>query len=148
MSKVETPILDVNDVCRITSNTCIKGEISSHSDIRIDGKVDGTIYSDSRIVVGEKAVLSGNIVCSNLDFGGNIKGDVYVKDELSLKSTACIEGNLNVCKLNVELGAKLLGSCKMISEAQFEEYKKKIVTTAVPCAAKPAEVPPVEPLKK
>ena len=147
MAKVETPIIDVNDVCRITSNTIIKGEFSSHSDIRVDGAVDGTIYSDSRIVVGEKAALSGNVICNNLDFWGKIVGDVYVKDELSLKSTACIEGNLYVCKLNVELGAKLLGSCQMISETQFEEYKKKIVTNPLP-SPKAAETPAAAPVKK
>lgn len=131
MNKVGEQVVDVNDVCRITENTIIKGEISSRSDIRVDGTINGKLYSDSRIVVGEKAKIVGTIVCTNLDFWGNLKGDVFVKDVLSLKSSSCIEGNINVRKLNVELGAQVIGNCKMISEDQFETSKKTLITTKV-----------------
>lgn len=131
MNKIGEQIVDVNDVCRITENTIIKGEISSRSDIRVDGTINGKLYSDSRIVVGEKAKLNGTIVCTNLDFWGNLKGDVFVKDVLSLKSTATVEGNINVRKLNVELGAQIIGNCKMISEDQFETSKKTLITTKI-----------------
>lgn len=132
MNKSAEPFVDVNDVSRISAGTVIKGEISSMTDIRVDGKVDGKIYSQGRIVVGEQAEVGGSLLCTNVDFWGRLKGDVYVKDTLSLKSSASVEGNVHVRKLQVEMGAQINGSCKMITEAEYDKYIAEVVTTGLP----------------
>lgn len=122
ISKVsETQQLDVNSISRISEGTVVKGELSSLTDIRIDGALDGKIYSAGRIVVGEKAQIDGSVYCSDLDLWGKVNGDIYVQNLLSLKSSASVEGNLHVRKLQVEMGAELNGTCKMITEAEFDE---------------------------
>ena len=126
-------IVDVNSVSRISEGTSVTGEIKSSNDIRVDGKVKGKLYSEGRIVVGEHAVIDGTLLCSNLDLWGKIEGDVYVKDLLSLKGTSSIIGNLHVRKLQVEMGAELNGSCKMISEEDFDASLGNLVS-------KPAQV--------
>lgn len=97
----------------------------SASDIRVDGKIAGKVVSEGKVVVGETANLSGSLMCKNLDFWGKMEGDIYVKDTLSLKSLAVINGNLHVHKLQVELGAQINGSCKMISEQEYDEVVGK-----------------------
>lgn len=132
MSKGVESVVDVNDVCRITEGTIITGEVTSSNDIRVDGTIVGTLFSTSKIVVGEGAKIEGNIVCGNLDFWGNIKGDIYVKDVLTLKDNSRVDGNLYSKKLQVEMGAQIEGSCKTISEDQFETMRKDVVTTNIP----------------
>ena len=75
--------------------------ISSLADIRIDGQVDGTVFSDGKVVVGETARLSGNLLCTTVDLWGKMDGDIYVKDILSLKSSSTVNGNIYVRKLQV-----------------------------------------------
>ena len=53
----------VNDISRISAGSVIKGEITSPNDIRIDGSFEGKIVSQAKVVVGEKAVIKGDIVC-------------------------------------------------------------------------------------
>lgn len=130
MSKSVATVVDVNDVCRITEGTVINGEITSESDIRVDGTIKGTLFSSSRIVVGEKAVIEGKIVCSNLDFWGTLKGDVFIKDVLSLKNGSFVEGNLLTSKLQVEMGARIEGYCKTITDEQFEQMKESAKESA------------------
>lgn len=113
--------VDVNGVSRIAESVVIKGDVTSQTDIRIDGQMDGTLYSKGRIVVGENAKLQGKMLCSNVDFWGRMDGDIYVRDVLSVKSTAIINGNIQVRKLQVEMGAQINGTCKMISEADFDK---------------------------
>lgn len=132
MSKGVESVVDVNDVCRITEGTIITGEVASSNDIRVDGTIIGTLFSTSKIVVGESAKIEGNIVCGNLDFWGNIKGDIYVKDVLALKDNSRVDGNLYSKKLQVEMGAQIEGSCKTISEDQFETMRKDVVPTNIP----------------
>ena len=79
----------------------------SSTDIRVDGAINGKVHSEGKVVVGETAKLSGSLMCKNLDFWGKMEGDIYVKDTLSLKSLAVINGNLHVRKLQVELGAQI-----------------------------------------
>ena len=70
MAKIVETAVNVNEVSRISSGTVIKGEINSPNDIRIDGSFEGKIISKGRVVVGDKAVISGDIICENLDFWG------------------------------------------------------------------------------
>lgn len=132
ISKVTDPQqLDVNAISRISEGTNVQGDFSSMTDIRVDGTVNGKMLSSGRIVVGEKATIEGSLFCSDLDLWGSVKGDVYVKNLLSLKNSASVEGNLHVRKLQVEVGANLNGTCKMITEAEFDETVEKLVSEPV-----------------
>ena len=137
MAKVE-PTVNANSVSRISAGTVIKGEIQSPYDIRIDGTFDGKIQSKGRVVVGESAVIKGDIVCENIDLWGKVEGNIYVKDTLSLMEGCSVTGNLNVRRLAVELGSTFNGNCRMITEAEFN----KIAGVEAPKAdAKPVQTP-------
>ena len=111
----------VNSVSRISTNTRIKGELSSSNDLRIDGYFEGKIISKGRIVIGETAEVCGEIVCANADVWGKLKGDLFVKDTLSLKKGSKADGNLNIKRIVVELGASFNGTCKMINDEEFDK---------------------------
>ena len=135
MAKIVETAVNVNEVSRISSGTVIKGEINSPSDIRIDGSFEGKIISKGRVVVGDKAVISGDIICENLDFWGRMTGSIYVKDTLTLKEGCTVASDIHVRRLVVELGAHFDGNCKMLADGEFD----KVTSTAVPKASvKPA----------
>ncbi|MBR1509497.1 MAG: polymer-forming cytoskeletal protein [Bacteroidales bacterium] len=118
-TKMENSV-NVNDVSRISAGTSVKGEITTPGDLRIDGSFEGTVRSEGRVVVGEKATVKGNIFCQNMDFCGTMTGNFYVKDTLSLKSGCKVDGDLHIKRLQVELDAQFNGNCRMIDETQFE----------------------------
>ena len=120
MAKNDT-MLSVNSISRISAGTIIKGEIVSPGDIRIDGTFDGKIQSRGRVVIGETALIKGDIVCDNVDLWGKVDGNIFVKDTLALKEGCVVNGNLHIKKLSVELGATFNGNCKMISESEFDK---------------------------
>ena len=131
MAKSETT-LNVNSISRISAGTVIKGEIHSPTDIRIDGTFEGRVQSKGRVVVGESAVIKGDIVCNDVDLWGSVEGNIFVKDTLALKEGCVVNGNLHIKKLAVELGSTFNGNCKMITEAEFDKL------CGVAPAAKPA----------
>ena len=138
------PTVNVNEVSRISTGTVVKGEISSSNDIRIDGTFEGKIKSKGRVVVGEKALIKGDIICANVDFWGTMEGNFYVKDTLSLKSSSKVKGDLHIKRLQVELDARFDGTCQMISESDFAR-----LVGAAPAAApqKPAAAPQPQPVQ-
>lgn len=44
MSKTQAPVVNVNEVSRISTGTVLKGEINSPVDLRIDGIFEGRIF--------------------------------------------------------------------------------------------------------
>ncbi len=120
MAKTE-PTVNVNSISRISAGTVIKGEILSPTDIRIDGTFEGRVQSKGRVVVGESAVIKGDVVCENIDLWGKVEGNIFVKDTLSLMDGCVVTGNLHIRRLAVELGAAFNGNCKTITEAEFNK---------------------------
>ncbi|MDD7456440.1 MAG: polymer-forming cytoskeletal protein [Bacteroidales bacterium] len=104
---------------KISAGTTIRGEIQSPNDIMLDGNFEGKIISQSRVTVGTKANIKGDIICNNCDFSGKIEGNFFVKDTLSLSGSCIVNGDLHIKRLQVELDAKFNGNCHMISEEEF-----------------------------
>ena len=117
----QTTTVNANSVSRISAGTVIKGEIQSPYDLRIDGTFEGKIQSKGRVVIGESAVIKGDIICENVDLWGKVEGNLFVKNTLALKDGCKMDGNLNISKLSVELGATFNGSCRTITEAEFNK---------------------------
>lgn len=115
--------IDANDVSRISAGTVFKGEVTSTGDIRIDGDFDGKVVTNGRLVIGENSSVKGDFICPNIDLSGVMEtGVLVVKDTLSLKSGSVIkEGDLSFKRLQVELDAKLSGTCHVLEDGEFEK---------------------------
>ena len=137
---VKTVEQNVNDVSRISLGAAIHGDMVSPSDIRVDGQVDGTLFSDGKVVVGESARLSGKLFGTMVDFWGKMDGDVFVSDTLSLKSSSTVNGNIHVRRIQVEMGAQINGSFKMITEQEYNQLVSTMVKRPAPAPA-PARHP-------
>lgn len=111
-----------NEVTRIPFGAEVRnGILVSKDDIRIDGRFFGKIVTKGKIVLGEKAVFKGDIVCDNADIYGMMEGNIVVGDVLSLMNTCYYKGLIQITKLGVENGAKLDGSCKIICKEEFDK---------------------------
>ena len=114
--------ININEVNRIASGAIFKGDIATANDIRIDGTFEGRLYSEARVVVGEKAVVNGDIFCTFVDFNGTMtEGRFYVKDTLTLKAGCSVHGDLFFERLQVELDAKFIGKCQVIGDAEYNK---------------------------
>jgi cytoskeletal protein CcmA (bactofilin family) len=93
--------------------TTVKGEVFTESDIRIDGKLLGKIECKGKLILGEKGVIEGDIICENAVIEGTFKGTIKVGDLLMVKENAIIDGDVTTDKLSVESGAKFNVTCSM-----------------------------------
>ncbi len=97
----------------IGAGTTLKGDISSNSDLRIDGTVLGNIHSAAKIIVGSSGVVEGDISCNQSDIVGKVSGNVRAKELLQLRGECVVTGNLYAGKLQVEPSATFNGQCHM-----------------------------------
>lgn len=101
------------DTTFLAKNTSLAGDLESTGDITMDGKLEGNIHCGGKFVMGQTAVVEGNVFAQHAEISGEITGKVEIKELLTLKSTAIIHGDINTGKLVIEAGAKFNGNCKM-----------------------------------
>jgi len=123
----DTEDFDSTAINLLGAGTVINGDINSNGDIRINGSITGNLSTKGRVIIGESGKIKGEITCKNADILGFVEGKLFVTDQLSLKATANIIGDISIGRISIEPGSKFNGSCKMnegnslISENKFEK---------------------------
>ncbi|RBP34646.1 cytoskeletal protein CcmA (bactofilin family) [Oceanihabitans sediminis] len=120
----------------IAQGTNITGDLSSEGDLRVDGTVEGNIQTPGKVVVGKSGVIKGTLNGTDAYFEGKFSGKLTLLGTLTLKSSAYIEGEVVIGKLEVEPGATFSVTCKMkgalkdINQGEREKSTKKTAQTA------------------
>ncbi|MEO7925010.1 MAG: polymer-forming cytoskeletal protein [Chitinophagaceae bacterium] len=110
---MQQPTTNGNGATLISSGTTLKGDLSSNSDLRIDGTVIGNIHSSAKIIIGSSGVVEGDISGNQADIVGKVSGNVRAKELLQLRGESVVTGNLYAGKLQVEPTATFNGQCHM-----------------------------------
>lgn len=97
----------------LAKGTTVTGDIVSDGDFRIEGTIQGNIKTPGKIVVGRTGFVNGTLKGANADLEGKFSGKLILSETLSLKSTAHVEGEVEVGKLAVEPGATFNATCVM-----------------------------------
>lgn len=97
----------------IAQGTTITGDIISEGDFRIEGNIQGNLKTPGKVVIGKTGIINGTLKGANADIEGKFSGKLIISDILSLKSTAQVEGEVEVGKLAVEPGATFNATCMM-----------------------------------
>ena len=97
----------------IGKGTIVNGSIETFGNIRVEGKVVGDIKTKSKAAFGHSSQVDGSVLAQNAEVAGHITGTIEVTEQLVLKATATIDGDIITNKLLVESGAVFNGKCKM-----------------------------------
>ena len=97
----------------LTIGSKIIGSITTDSNIRVDGTIEGDVQCAGKLVVGEKGVIIGTIECENAEIMGTLDGKIQVKQSLALRATSRVKGEIYSQTLTVEPNAIFNGTCAM-----------------------------------
>ena len=111
--KGKTTAESVNQQNTIAKGTTITGDIISDSDFRVEGTILGNIKTPGKVVLGKTGIINGTLQAANADIEGKFSGKLILTDTLSLKSSAHVEGEVEVGKFAVEPGATFNATCMM-----------------------------------
>ncbi|MTI89651.1 MAG: polymer-forming cytoskeletal protein [Balneolaceae bacterium] len=102
----------------LSEGTKLTGDISSKTDVRIAGGVNGEAQSDGKIILTGSGKVIGNISSKGADIAGKVEGEIRVSAKLTLRKSAVIEGDIYTKTLIVEEGAQINGLCRMGENAR------------------------------
>ena len=123
MKKPINMITDPGLTNQLKNGTIINGDLTSESDARIDGTVNGNIDVKGKVIIGSTGKVIGDISCAFCDIEGKVKGKLTISNSLTLKSTADYSGDITTKKLIIEPGAVFNGSCKMDAQKNADVFK-------------------------
>ena len=95
----------------IGQGVIIEGRITSAQDLRIDGKVDGTVeLGHHGLIVGAGAAIRADLTARSILISGAVVGNVTATERVDLQPTASIEGDISAPRLAMADGAVVRGN--------------------------------------
>lgn len=95
----------------IGQGVVVDGRITSAQDLRIDGKVDGTIeVGNHGLIIGASAVVKANLAARSIVISGAVNGNVTASERVDLHATGSVEGDITSPRLIMADGAFVKGS--------------------------------------
>ncbi len=106
----------------IGKNSHFYGNIEVNGIVKIDGALHGNITATGDVIIGDGAVVNGDIVCQNIIISGSVKGNISAKEQMRFTSSSQIIGDIKMLSLIMDEGAVFNGSCGMadVVEAQSD----------------------------
>jgi len=112
----------------ISADLVVTGTLSSTGDMQVDGRVEGDVHS-AALVVGEKAVIQGEIIAEEVTVRGRVEGSIRAR-KILLCSTCHVEGNILHEAFSVEAGAFFEGNCRHSDNPTADESGRRRPATA------------------
>ncbi|HOK01658.1 MAG TPA: polymer-forming cytoskeletal protein [Spirochaetota bacterium] len=99
----------VNSIIGVGSE--FKGEFKINGLLRIDGKFQGTIDTNGKVLIGQSGDAITDIKARLVVVGGKVSGNIYATERIILLSTGEVKGNIIAPSLVMEEGVKFEGNC-------------------------------------
>jgi cytoskeletal protein CcmA (bactofilin family) len=98
----------------------VHGDLTSESDIIVDGILNGALKAGGNVTLGVNAVVKGNIEATNVTISGQLQGNVVAIDDLTIRETGQLKGDIKVGGLTVLSGAIFIGRSIMQAAPQLD----------------------------
>ena len=100
----------------LAAGTEMEGKLSVKGGIRFDGKLKGSLQSDSVVFLGDTARIQANIQADAVVSSGKVDGDVYSASHVHLSNPGAVKGTIETRELVLEKGVFFSGTCKIIEQ--------------------------------
>ncbi len=92
-----------------------QGNVRSKGYVRVDGTVEGGVSAEG-VIVGEKAVITGDVTAKIVFIGGKVTGNVTAASSLEIQPRGQVRGDIRTTQLSIADGALFEGHCVMTAE--------------------------------
>jgi cytoskeletal protein CcmA (bactofilin family) len=107
----ETPALKAREQTVIGPTISIKGDLISEEDLSIEGRLEGKIESrHHKVTIGQSGRIKGDIYGKVITVEGTMEGNLYGEEQLIVRHSGTIRGNILSPRVVLEDGCNFKGS--------------------------------------
>ena len=97
----------------LNSDVEITGTIKFNDELNFDGKLNGDITSEGTLLLGDNAVVKGNLNVNSVVLRGKINGNVTARERIEIKAKTELFGDIRSAKLAIEEGVTFEGKTEV-----------------------------------
>jgi len=107
-----------NGPATIGPSITIKGDVTGDEDLVIEGRVEGTVdLKKHNVTVGPEGRVKANISGRMVVIEGEVEGDLRGQEQIVLRRSARVQGNITAPRVALEDGATFRGGIDMESSS-------------------------------
>ena len=111
--RIPTPGREGNLNAFLGEGTSFKGTLTFEGTVRIDGRLEGEIFTKDTLVIGEGALVSATIHAGVVVISGTVRGDITAERKIDIHASGRLFGNISTPSLVIEEGVVFEGTCTM-----------------------------------
>ena len=101
----------------IGSKVKFVGDLSGDEDVLVNGRVEGKIRVDRKVVVSTGAEVEGDVQAKAVIVGGRVHGQVIASERAELLASGRVQGNVHAPRIVMAEGAQIQGRVVMPNDA-------------------------------
>ena len=128
-------------IATVGPSITIEGDVTGEEDLLIEGRIGGKItLPQNSVTVGSRGRVRAEVTASSITVEGEVEGDLFAEEEVVIRPTGKVRGNIVAPRVSLESGCRFKGSIDMerVEEAK-ESAKAKRRQAAKEKAAPPAD---------
>jgi cytoskeletal protein CcmA (bactofilin family) len=103
----------------------IKGEVTGDEDLVVQGRIEGTVnLAKHNVTVGPSGKVTADVRGKTVVVEGEVVGDVEAGEQIVLRRSAVVEGNIRAPRVALEDGAVFRGGIEMDSTSKPEKGRE------------------------
>lgn len=93
----------------------VKGTITGHEDLYVDGEIEGTVeLEENSLTVGPNGNVNADVKARDITVLGRLTGNVRAGERIEIRKTGSLEGDLTTSRIVIEDGAVFRGSIDIV----------------------------------
>jgi cytoskeletal protein CcmA (bactofilin family) len=129
-------------VAAIGRSIRINGDLEGEEDLRIDGEVNGTVrLKKNAVIIGSDGKIRADVYAKSVAVEGAVEGDLFGAEQVSIRRSATVKGNITAPRVSLEDGAHFKGSIEMDPEAVKAALGDAAIASASSKQSQPAAKP-------
>jgi cytoskeletal protein CcmA (bactofilin family) len=93
--------------------TDFKGILTFEGTVRVDGQLEGEVYTKDTLIVGESATVNAEINVHTIVISGVVRGNINATGKIEVHRPGKLFGNVKTPSLFIEEGVIFEGNCTM-----------------------------------
>jgi len=91
----------------------LEGKLEADGTLRIDSEMKGTLVSRDTLILGEHAIVDGDIDGNVVLIAGRFTGKIQARTRVEIQTSALVTGDVQTPCLMIEPGGVFEGQCLM-----------------------------------
>ena len=118
--------------------TKFKGTLTFEGTVRIDGRLEGEIHTKGTVIIGEPAIIEGDVNADIVISGGRVTGNIVASKKVELLAPGSLIGTVKTPLLSLEEGVTFSGNCEAEGRGEVRALDDVRTTGTQPSRARGA----------